>query len=136
MISLPLLVYVYLSYCTSFPLSVFFSPSFLPLFLNSQPLHLYHASALLCLARGRAYLMDVSVDFFSTPSSPILRFIPLWPASSPLSLCTPTLSLFLHSSVLNALPLSTLESERSSLLWRRRGIWIRSTIRGLRLLFS
>lgn len=29
----------------------------------------------------------------------------------------------LHSSVLNALPLSTLESERSSLLWRRRGIW-------------
>lgn len=28
-----------------------------------------------------------------------------------------------HSSMLNALPLSTLESERSSLLWRRRGIW-------------
>lgn len=60
----------------------------------------------------------MSLSFSLPPSIP--RFIPLWPVSRSLSLCTPTRSLFLHSSVLNALPLSTLESERSSLLWRRR----------------
>lgn len=91
----------------------------------------------LCLARGRAYLMHVSLDpphlsYIYPP--PCHCIIPLWPVSSPF-LCTLPLScLILHSSVLNALPLSTLEPERSSLLRRRRGIWIRSNICGPRAL--
>lgn len=139
MISLPLLVYVYLSSAPPLPPSVSFPPSSAS-FLSS---HSQQSAIAFALCRGitlpcqRESLPHACLSRFFLPLlPPIPRFIPLWPVSSSLSLCTPTLSLFLHSSVLNALPLSTLESERSSLLWRRRGIWIRSNIRGLRLLFS
>lgn len=66
------------------------SASFLLLVVNSQLLRLFCAAALLCLARGRAYLMHVSVDFF----------YPFFPTSLALSLFGLYLPLFL-----SALPL-------------------------------
>lgn len=73
------------------------SASFLLLVVNSQPLRLFCAAALLCLARGRAYLMHVSVDF-STPSSPHPSLYP--------SLACIFLSFSLHS---HSFPLSPLK---------------------------
>lgn len=105
---------------------------------SSPPPPFSSLAFVLCLARGRAYLMHVSVDPPTTTSPTCPP--PLPPHAIALSLfglyllpflCTLPLScLILHSSVLNALPLSTLEPERSSLLRRRRGIWIRSNICG------
>lgn len=126
MVSLILLLYLYLS-----------SSPLLPLFLFLPPLALL--SCICALSCQRESLPHACLSRFFPP---LLHVPP--PCAGALSLfglyllpflsTLPLSCLILHSSVLNALPLSTLKPERSSLLWRRRGIWIRSNICGLEAL--
>lgn len=118
-----------LSFAASLPLSLYFSHHLLPFVISlstvsrciwTMPWHycaLPEGELTACMSR-----------WISLPlSPPIPCIIPLWPVSSSLSFWALTLSLPLHSSVLNALPLSTLESKRSSLLWRRRYLGLGAT---------